>query len=91
MPGQVKGNPYLIFVLFFTQAKFLENKIYTEKLVNYDKLHSKLPILQLNYGNLSVNGFHGQQYHFHLNSILFLFLLICYSISPFLMCFSVVS
>ena len=24
------GGPYLIFVLFFTQAKFLENKIYTE-------------------------------------------------------------
>ena len=23
--------PYLIFVIFFTQAKFLENKIYTEK------------------------------------------------------------
>ena len=33
---------YLSF--FFTQAKFLENKIYTEKRVNYDKLHSKLPI-----------------------------------------------
>ena len=29
---------------FFTQAKFLENEIYTEKRVNYDKLHSKLPI-----------------------------------------------
>ena len=28
---------------FFTQAKFLENKIYTEKRVNYDKIHSKLP------------------------------------------------
>ena len=24
-------NPYLIFVIFFTLAKFLENKIYTEK------------------------------------------------------------
>ena len=24
-------DPYLIFVIFFTQAKFLENKIYTEK------------------------------------------------------------
>ena len=23
--------PYLIFVIFFTRAKFLENKIYTEK------------------------------------------------------------
>ena len=29
---------------FFTQAKFLENKIYTKKRVNYDKIHSKLPI-----------------------------------------------
>ena len=26
---------YLIFVIFFTQAKFLENEIYTEKRVNY--------------------------------------------------------
>ena len=34
---------------FFTQAKFLENEIYTEKRVNYDKLHSKLPILRVNY------------------------------------------
>ena len=25
------GSPYLIFVIFFTLAKFLENKIYTEK------------------------------------------------------------
>ena len=24
-------RPYLIFVIFFTRAKFLENKIYTEK------------------------------------------------------------
>ena len=24
-------QPYLIFVIFFTRAKFLENKIYTEK------------------------------------------------------------
>ena len=29
---------------FFTQAKFLESKIYTEKRVNYDKIHSKLQI-----------------------------------------------
>ena len=26
-----EGGAYLIFVIFFTQAKFLENKIYTEK------------------------------------------------------------
>ena len=26
-----KVPPYLIFVIFFTLAKFLENKIYTEK------------------------------------------------------------
>ena len=32
---------------FFTQAKFLENKIYTEKRVNYDKIHRKLPTFAL--------------------------------------------
>ena len=26
-----RGGAYLIFVIFFAQAKFLENKIYTEK------------------------------------------------------------
>ena len=26
-----KPYPYLIFVIFFTQSNFLENKIYTEK------------------------------------------------------------
>ena len=45
-------STYLIFVIFFTRAKFLENKIYTEKRVNYDKLHSKLPILRVNYDKL---------------------------------------
>ena len=48
---------YLIFVIFFTRAKFLENKIYTKKtrklrqntqlIANFlrydDKIHSKLP------------------------------------------------
>ena len=52
---------YLIFVIFFTRAKFLENKIYTEKtrklrqntqkianfLRYYGKIHSKLPILRV--------------------------------------------
>ena len=28
---EVTLNPYLIFVIFFTRAKFLEKKIYTEK------------------------------------------------------------
>ena len=51
---------YLIFVIFFTRAKFLENKIYTEKtrklrqntqkianfLRYYGKIHSKLPIFR---------------------------------------------
>ena len=41
---------YLSF--FFTQTKFLENKICTEKRVNYDKLHIKLPILRVNYDKL---------------------------------------
>ena len=40
--------PYLIFVIFFTLAKFLENKIYTKNRVNYDKIHSKLPFFALN-------------------------------------------
>ena len=52
------GRAYLIFVVFFTRTKFLENKIYTEKtrklrqntqkianfLRYYGKIHSKLPI-----------------------------------------------
>ena len=28
----IKVKPYLIFVIFFTRTKFLENKIYTEKM-----------------------------------------------------------
>ena len=54
-------QPYLIFVIFFTQAKFLENKICTEKtrklrqntqkvanfLRYYGKIHSKLPIFRV--------------------------------------------
>ena len=54
-------SPYLVFVNFFTRAKFLENKIYTEKMrklrqntqkiVNflryYGKIHSKLPIFRI--------------------------------------------
>ena len=42
-----RGGAYLIFVIFFAQAKFLENKIYTEKRVNYDKIHIKLPFFAL--------------------------------------------
>ena len=52
---------YLIFVVFFTRTKFLENKIYTEKtrklrqntqkianfLRYYGKIHSKLPIFRV--------------------------------------------
>ena len=52
---------YLIFVICFTRAKFLENKIYTEKtrklrqntqkianfLRYYGKIHSKLPIFRV--------------------------------------------
>ena len=55
------GEAYLIFVNFFTRAKFLENKIYTEKartlrqntqkianlLLYYGKIHSKLPIFRV--------------------------------------------
>ena len=46
-----RSNTYLV-CHFFTQAKFLENKIYTKKRVYYDKLHSKLPILRVNYDKL---------------------------------------
>ena len=65
--GSIKENslftvrPYLIFVIFFTRAKFLENKIYTKKtrqlrqntqkiakfLRYYGKIHSKLPIFRV--------------------------------------------
>ena len=34
-------HTYLIFVIFFTQTRFLENKIYTEERVNYDKRISR--------------------------------------------------
>ena len=34
-------HTYLIFVIFFTQAEFLENKIYTEERVNYGKQISR--------------------------------------------------
>ena len=54
-------SSYLIFVIFFTRAKFLENKIYTKKtrklrqntqkianfLRYYGKIHSKLPIFRV--------------------------------------------
>ncbi len=57
----VLSQSYLIFVIFFTRAKFLENKIYTEKtrklrqntqkiakfLRYYGKIHSKLPIFRV--------------------------------------------
>ena len=46
---------YLIFVIFFTEAKFLENKIYTEKRVNYDKIHRKLPIFCVITAKYTVN------------------------------------
>ena len=60
-PDLVTILAYLIFVIFFTRAKFLENKIYTEKtrklrqnthkianfLHYYGKIHSKLPIFRV--------------------------------------------
>ena len=62
---------YLIFVIFFTQAKFLENKIYTKKMRKlrqnahkianflryYSKIHSKLPIFRVK----SVKNYTGQK------------------------------
>ena len=35
-------STYLIFVIFFTHAKLLENKIYTEKRVNYNGFCDKI-------------------------------------------------
>ena len=49
---QTTTKKHTSYLSFFTQAKFLENKIYTKKRVNYDKLHSKLPILRVNYDKL---------------------------------------
>ena len=46
---------YLIFVIFFTRAKFLENKIYTKKRVNYDKIHRKLLIFCVITAKYTVN------------------------------------
>ena len=48
-------QPYLIFVIFFTRAKFLESKIYTEKRLNYGKIHSKLPIFCVITAKYTVN------------------------------------
>ena len=62
-------NSYLIFVICFTRAKFLENKIYTEKtrklrqktqkianfLRYYGKIHSKLPIFCVITAKYTVN------------------------------------
>ena len=53
--GGGNSGSYLIFVIFFTQAKYLENKIYTEKRVNYDKIHSKLPIFCVITAKYTVN------------------------------------
>ena len=49
------SGSYLIFVVFFTRTKFLENKIYTEKRVNYDKIHRKLPIFCVIMAKYTVN------------------------------------
>ena len=40
-PQSKYAGSYLIFVIFFTQTRFLENKIYTEGRVNYDKQISR--------------------------------------------------
>ena len=40
-PKIIRHRTYLIFVIFFTQTRFLENKIYTEERVNYDKRISR--------------------------------------------------
>ena len=45
------NNSYVIFVISFTQAKFSENEIYTEKCVNYKKW-----ILRQNSANKNLLG-----------------------------------
>ena len=47
----IKG-PYLIFVIFLHRQNFWRIKFTPKKRVNYDKLHSKLPILRVNYDKL---------------------------------------
>ena len=37
---------------FLHRQNFWENKIYTKKCANYNKLHSKLPIFRVNYNKL---------------------------------------
>ena len=74
------SQAYLIFVIFFTRAKFLENKIYTEKtrklrqntqkianfLRYYGKIHSKLPIFRVK----SVKIYTGQKnLHEHVRGV----------------------
>ena len=46
---------YLIFVIFFTLAKFLENKIYTKKTHKLRQIHSKLPIFCIITAEYTVN------------------------------------
>ena len=55
IPNGLRPPPYLIFVIFFTRAKFLENKIYTKKMRNYDKIHGKLPIFCVITAKYTVN------------------------------------
>ena len=53
--------PYLIFVIFFTQTKILDRKIYTEERVNYSKRISRLNsvncdlMAQANYTNYTLS------------------------------------
>ena len=61
LSSQDQTRAYLIFVIFFTRAKFLENKIYSEKMRKlrqntqkianflryYGKIHSKLTIFRV--------------------------------------------
>ena len=69
--GKGQYASYLIFVIFFTRAKFLEDKIYTEKtrklrqntqkianfLRYYGKIHSKLPNLQIYTGQKNLHEY----------------------------------
>ena len=51
----IARESYLIFVIFFTRAKFLENKFTPKKRVNYVKIHRQLPIFCVITAKYTVN------------------------------------
>ena len=52
---EIQVEAYLIFVIFFTQAKFLENKIYTEKTRKLRQNTQKIANFYVNTAKYTVN------------------------------------